>query len=174
MPAKFDQALVRRTGRGWKRQGGLPLCGVCGLQNTCQVPGSFLALAEALGATAQVVECRSYRPVIGFADRAGLQGVRFNTFRRGKGWFNRAPAGTVVGLYDLAADDLFAVARVIEAHAAPLGDLLPVHAHENHLMLARAPGDPVAKLAAELVKLYGRTYAALDQEYSVLVMEEVT
>ncbi len=170
--ARFDQQLVRRDGNSWKRQGGLSLCEVCGLQEACSLPSAMRVMGSTKRANIVVQGCGEYVPVLGFQDRTGLYGF-FNTFRRGMGWARRVTEGGQVGLYDMTADVLLGYAVVSSVHIAPLGTLLTAHASANHLMRHLPEREAPELLHKILVRLYGKTYAALDQEFSVVYLKEV-
>ena len=166
----FDQMLVRRSGRVWRRQGGLPLCEVCGQHEGCDLRAALSTLGAARRATVMVSECGAFMPVVGFQDTTGLDREEFNTFRRGRGWANRVFAGCRVALCDIGAGRLIGTAVVTDVHVAPLGELLGQHAATNHLMLAVEEARAPEELHRVLRRLYGTTYAAASQEFSVIAL----
>lgn len=169
MPAPFDQALVRKSGRIWRRQGGQSLCEVCGANDGCPLRSALQNLSDTRLAKIVVAECGTYVPVISFQDRLGLDG-EFNTFRRGRGWFNRVVPGGRVGLYDLGANEMVGFARVTGTHVGLLGDLLPLKGRANHMMKVVPPEQVEEALQKVLYRAYGKTYAAPAAEFCVIEM----
>lgn len=151
----FDQAWVRRKGKEWIRHGGKALCEVCGAQDDC---------AQRV---TEPVACGLYVPVISFKDATGLCGA-FNTFRRGAGWGNRLKLGQTVALWNLAAGERVGTARVDGIHIADLGDLLGRLAAMNHLMKASDERTAPERLHRILRQLYGSTYAAASEKFTVV------
>jgi len=169
MPAAFDQALVRRAGNVWRRQGGLPLCDVCGVKAGCQLHTGLATLGEVQRARVTIPECGTFVPVVGFTDPRGLDG-EFNTFRRGQGWAKRAVIGGRVGLYDLAAGAMVGFARVEGIHVGVLGELLQERGAANHLMKTVPEERAPEELHRVLRRAYGTTYAAASETFCVIEM----
>jgi hypothetical protein len=165
--AAFDQALVRRNGRVWIRQGNLPLCDVCGNKDACRLRSALGALGKAQRAKVMIPECGAFMPVIGFTETRGLEDG-FNTFRRGLGWARRVMVGQRVGLYDLKADQMFGQAVVENVISGPLEELLSIHASRNHLMKGLPEEVTSEALHRLLRRLYGTTYAGLAETFTVL------
>jgi hypothetical protein len=170
MATPYDQAYVRRDGAKWKRLAGLPLCEVCGVQSTCTLTQALNTLAGQKAARVQVGECAGFMPVISFQDPTGIFG-RFNTFRRGRGWANRVVQGQRVALFDMAGRGLLGTAEVEIVEHAPLGELLEAHAPMNHLMKSKPEHEASALLHRVLKRLYGNTYAAASETFSVIGMK---
>lgn len=170
--AAFDQALVRRVGKVWRRLGGQPLCEVCASHSFCELRQALMSIGASRSAKVTVSECGSYIPVISFQDMTGIEGV-FNTFRRGAGWGRRVQVGDRVAIYDLTSNGLCGIAKVSGVYVGPLADMLSRHAAGNHLMKGKPSGEVEPLLAMIIRRLYGKNYGALDQEFSVIefVME---
>jgi hypothetical protein len=167
MPVPYDQAHVRRDGSVWRRLGGLTLCEVCGVQHRCDLTQALETLAGQKTARVVIGQCAGFLPVLSFQDFTGLEG-RFNTFRRGQGWANRVTPSGRVALFDLTGRALLGVARIEGVHVGPLGELLGEHAAMNHLMKARPEQEAPELLHRVLRRLYGNTYAAASEMFSVL------
>jgi hypothetical protein len=173
MPVPYDQTHVRRSDTVWRRLGGMTLCEVCGVQHDCDLTQALDTLAYQKSARVLIGQCAGFLPVMSFKDRTGLTGS-FNTFRRGSGWANRVVLGGRVGLFDLTGKELLGTARVENVHTGPLGDLLEDHAAMNHLMKVWPEHQAPELLHRVLRRLYGNSYAAASEPYSVisLCMEE--
>jgi len=169
VPTAYDQALVRRTGDVWIRQGGLPLCDVCGVKDACQLRSGLATLGRARRARVMIPECGTFVPVIGFTDPTGTEG-EFNTFRKGLGWARRVTVGGRIGLYDLKGDVMIGFARVVAIDSGALGSLLRSHGAFNHLMKTVPVDEVPAQLEKVLRRAYGTTYAALTAEFCVIEM----
>lgn len=137
----------------------------------CKLRAALPALGDLQHAHLSVDQCGSFVPVISFKDRTGLD-QRFNTFRKGRGWANRVILDQCVGLYDTTANEMLGFAQVVSIHVGPLAGLL-VHAPQNHLMKHLPPPETSSALHKILAQLYGRTYAGLDRDFCVIVMERL-
>lgn len=169
MATPYDQAHVRRDGQAYRRLGGSSLCEVCGVQATCTLKDALTTLARHKAAENNIVRCGGYMPVISFQDPTGIYGT-FNTFRRGRGWANRVMPDQRVALFDLAGKALLGTAVIEMVEAAPLGEMLERFAAMNHLMKVREEHEAPELLHRVLKRLYGNTYAAASEVYSVIGM----
>jgi hypothetical protein len=167
MPVPYDQAQVRRSDNVWRRQGGLTLCEVCGVQHRCDLTQALDVMAHQKSARVLIGQCAGYLPVISFKDSTGLTGS-FNTFRRGSGWANRVVLGGRVGIFDLTGRAMLGTARVEGVHTGSLGELLTAHAAMNHLMKPWPEAETPELLHRVLRRLYGNSYAAASEPFSVI------
>jgi hypothetical protein len=167
----FDQRFIRNGDEGYVSvSSNVPICSVCGLNGECDTLAGLTYTKHARGIIARVITCQQYVPVISFKELIGTEG-HFNTFRRGMGWARRIASDKRVRLFDLSESAPSREAVVTQVVSGPLGSLLPLHAKYNHLMLGSDPYTATERLSRVLVRLYGKTYAALDQIFTVIYME---
>ena len=167
----YDQRWVRSSPEGYRlANGSAVLCHACGARDSCFVRRGADYLMESRGIELSVAVCPEFLPVITFDDDTGLDAT-FNTFRRGPGWFRRLKIDTRVRFYSKELETFVGSGRVVEAHCAPLSEMLERHASFNHLLRDGNYADADARLQAILVRLYGRNYAKPDVEYSVIYIE---
>lgn len=169
--APFDQRFVRRDEDTFRTTSTAhPLCESCGDEPRCVIRNGMRFQSQAYGVEASVLGCGVYVPVLTFKDDTGIDRT-FNTFRRGAGWYRRVAIGTKVRMFSNAIEDFVADGVVVERYLGPLGTLLGNHASMNHLMRDGMYEDADIRLHKILVGLYGKGYAALDEEYSVVYVE---
>lgn len=172
--APYDQRyIVRENDSTYKtRSAAISLCIACGDSIGCPVRSTIDHQREQWRVQVSTTKCVMFKPVITFKDKTGLHGV-FNTFRRGLGWFNRLRDGDVVKIYDADSESFVGEARVTSTFNGSLVQMLTDFAADNHLMKDSSFEAPSTELHLTLEKLYGRNYAALDSEYSVVYVEMI-
>lgn len=167
----YDQRWIRREGDVYRSAAStVSLCGVCGSHDRCNIRRALSYSLDTWGVTAPVQKCGVFVPVISFRDDTGLTRT-FNTFRRGTASHRRMPVGTQVRLYAMDAQAFVGKGRVVESHVGKLGGLLDDHAALNHILRDGDHADASVRLHKILVVLYGKNYAALSEDFSVIYVE---
>ena len=156
--AAYDQTWVRQVTGGFVALGSRNLCASCGIP--C---GRFGKLAAG-------APCAHYTPVLSFVHPMGLDRP-CNTFRRGLGSMRKLKAGQTVRFYATREGRFVGAGRVQDCVVGPLFKLLPAHAPKHHLMHQVNTLDAASKLLQVLQASYGKNWASLDADFSVVYLE---
>jgi len=127
-----DTRQLRLTSDGFVAGAGKKVCDHCGFIAACPISG-------------RQVSCFDFLPTLPFTDETGMSAV-FNTVRIGKAWPKRLNDRDHIALYNPKTAIIFGHATVLQMFTGSIRSILANHAHANHLMLDKEPGD-----AAELL-----------------------
>lgn len=85
----------------------------------------------------------------------GLENELFNTIRIGTSWAKRLSNGDEVYIQSTKDKLVLSKARVEEIIVGEVGELLMLHADNNHLELHQTDGRSAERLYKQMQKLYG-------------------
>lgn len=174
MTQKFDQLntntrLLKVGPGGFSVSSGV-LCNSCGVRSLCRSPH------KASGGALSPLSCADFSPLFVFrSPLIGFDGF-FNTFRLGRGNFDRfhQKIGTIATLYEKRRGRILGYAKVVGAVVAPMEIALALHAHTNHLCIGKgiSKGEAPDWLREVLLKNYKTMFKTADRTdpFSIIFM----
>jgi len=153
------------------------LCSKCA-RLACKARVNAISLTstklDAYNAKAEVIECGSYVPPIGFKNTKGLiDGC--NTIRTGTAWAMRVSVGSQVGLVNVKTNRVIGNATVSRVCLGPKEDMLAVHARKNHLFIEQKITKKAAceQLTQKMPGIVGNLIWKNSSDLSVIYLEDV-